>query len=258
MIFALFIIVIFVGIMTFAQFGQQESNESPRAQVYAQNMVLWHQAAQLEARRLPPAVPNCPGVPPALCPAVFLNATMWNSAGAGQSIPGSRLRQNWLEYRPMVVMSNTSGWQSFYIRNVNGYTGAASGVGSNNNEAYVLTIFRGFGGGNATTASGIGMEKGSTDENNFIKTLARTVTERSGIGRLKCDTVLNVCEFLRLSVEVAPSAAQRMDDSIKFSTTVFPLMTGVPSTVVFPPDGIAFRAAQTLNGRPAILTRIEN
>ncbi|HCM83394.1 MAG TPA: hypothetical protein PKW15_04275 [Alphaproteobacteria bacterium] len=251
MIFAIFILLIFASMVAFVQFGQPENSASPRAQLYAQNMSIWHQAAMLEIKNtaaLPPAIVNCPGS--GNCPAVFMNSRLWQ---AGSKKVNGALYNQWREYQPMVPISATAGWQSYYIRQVNGDDG---NLITGNNDAYILTVFRGFGGGSRVLS--VGSEKGALDESAFIKSLTSAVTDRSGIGMLSCNAVTRICEFKREAFQVNPGATGiTKDDSRKFSTRTFMLMGGVAATY-FPPGGTDVDAANSLHGRPAILTRVEN
>lgn len=242
MIFALFIILVFAGIMAFVQFSAPPSGELGRANMLAQNMMIWHQAAMLQARDPVAAQrpPNCLNSPPARCAAQVMTPYMWAS---GAPIAGRFLDTNWNGYLSIVPIGNQTGWQSYLLRNINGQTGSAT---ANNNEAYMLTVFRGFGGGGQRNATVD--QKGTVDENNLIDRMSESITERSGIGRLSC-TALQ-CRFNRVVVQNGTG-----DNNILFNTDAFLNMTGIG---VYFTGGTPADVGRTLNGLPAIITRVEN
>lgn len=252
MIFALFIIMMFLGMLAFVQFGMQTNVESPRAQLYAQNMSVWHQAAMLELQQSPPPMAPCISPSPTLCPAVPVNS-FWTGGGTQAPRAGRAMALAWPEYKSMVISSNTSGWQSFFLRNIQLDGTSAQGT------SYMLTIFRGFGGRNEDTGHRAGTDKGSVDETNMVKNLARNVTERVGIGALTCTDTQ--CSFERYSSEIVPDLPGiTRDTRVIIGTDIF---TDMPTAADwFPATGTAGAGSpqavrEALQGRPAILTRAD-
>jgi len=242
MIFALFIIFVFAGIIGFAMFGSQPNTAVPTAQVYAANMSTWHQAAMLQVN----ADVNSPTAPLPPCPATTvcysqINDEIWNRGAVPPSeFVNHALYNNWREYQPVVPISPTFGWQSFLIRNI---SATAQGSGPGNligTEAYVLTIFRGF---NASTvALPIGSGKGGDSNDNVSLGLANTITERAGLGLLSCSGagLTGKCQFTRF----APADTAGTDVGLQFPTSTFnaPYFASEPVNI--------------LNGRPAMMTRV--
>lgn len=247
MIFALFLIFAFMGVLAFIQFSAPPSGELSRANMLAQNMMIWHQAAMLQARATNVAErpTNCPNVPTP-CAAQVMTQHMWLN---NQPFPNRFLATNWPGYLSIVPIGNQTGWQSYLLRSINGQTGSTN---TNNNEAYMVTVFRGFGGGNRRNTAVD--QKGTVDENNFIDRMSESITERSGIGRLSC-TILQ-CRFNRVVIQNNPTTGLPQEDRpILFDTAAF---LNTPNLALYFTGGTPADVGRTLNGLPAIITRVEN
>lgn len=246
MIFALFIILLFAGMVAFMQFGPAETNAQPRAKLYAENMLVWHQAAILEAQEEMSAGTILSCAAPVLCMAVDLNPKIWNNA---TRVTINKFNELWPEYQPMIPISTVpgpaSGWQSYLIRNINSQDGT-TGTTADHNEAYVITVFRGFGNRTAPI-NNVGSEKGSIDESNFVRNLATSVTDRTGIGTLACNSTTpppnGSCQFFRTASQTVPDspAATQSDEGRRFPLNVFSVF-----------------ARTIFDGRPAIMTRVND
>lgn len=262
MIFALLIILVFAGILAYAQFGVPFNTATAKAQVLAENMAVWHQAAMLQvewdANHTPPVPP-----PVITCPANTGCTYPLNNILLGVPL-NNQLTINWPEYVSMVPEGSQSGWQSFFFGNVNGQTGD-SGTGASCasipnetcTESYVLTVFRGYGGGNVCVSTPVnpcppGTEQGATDPSNFAQGLADTVTERVGLGTLTCGLPGHVtyCQFNRITSANNPLAAMTSDKPLTFDAALLNAGAAAYFTT---------GAAQTnfgVNGRTAIMTRV--
>ena len=242
MIFALFIALVVTGLIIFSQFGSQPNVATPKAQVYAANMAVWHQAAMLEMNDSSFISPGTCS-PGTSCPWP-LNISLLDKT---TNKPINLLSSNWPEYTPMVAESPTSGWQSFLLQNINGLTG---NIGSDN---YMLTVFRGFGGG---SVAGVETSLGNQDASNFSNGLANTVTERSGLGILNCDTsgVANPkCTFSRYSSATDPGTGNT-DKPLVFDSSLLAAASvkDLNNNPYFPSGS----PARDLNGKMAIMTRV--
>lgn len=242
MIFALFIILVFAGIMMYVQFGTLPNVATPKAQVLAENMAIFHQAAMLEVDKNA-ATLTCAGGTTTNC-AVPLNNQIW---AVNRPRPLSQFDRNWPEYRSMVRITNSSGWQSFLLRGINGLNATVI----NGTENYVLTVFRGYGGGNATLAAG--SEKGKTDESNLTLGMSTAITERSGLGILNCDTTALTCKFIRYAGETNPNGSNGTEQPLSFNPSLFTDSLNQPYF-----SSSATTVSQILNGKFAMMTRVGN
>jgi hypothetical protein len=230
MIFALFIIFVFTGLLAFTQFGGQINVATPKAQLLAENMAVWHQAAMLEIQE------NGASIAPTSCVfssgcSIDLNNQLWSG-----TVATGLLAQYWPGYRPSVPISVTSGWQSYYLRNIDGI----NPVTANGGRSYVLTVFRGYGAHNNSLVAG--SEKGTLDAENFTQGLSKTITERAGMGTLRCAG--NECVFTRQANSQSWGTTTLVQDQpLRFRSEVF-TNSGLPVPVV--------------NGQSAMMTEVRS
>ncbi len=237
MIFALFIIFVFAGILSFAMFGSQPNVATPAGQVYAANMTVFHQAAMLQWSADFTANPatsytNC--LPNSTC-TYFMNQQIYPGAPAGQ------LAANWPEYNSLVPEGSSSGWQSFLVRNIDGISL------NNGSRDYILTIFRGFGAATSTTTTGSGA--GGISADNVSLGLANTVTERSGLGLLNCTGgAAGSCQFTRFAADSTGA-----DKPLQFNVGIF---IGAAPNYAFSAADLAANSTTGLNGKVAMMTQV--
>jgi len=252
MIFALLIIMVFAGIMAFGMFGSQPNPAVPKAQVYAQNMAVFHQAAMLQVNAdLPaPPWPSCSGS--SSCDAYPLNNRLLITTSSPYHIDISRqLYKNWPEYSFVVPETASTGWQSFLIREINGITGATPPPADPTaTESYVLTIFRGFGSGSCIANISMAQGLGGNGADSFSLGLAKTVTERAGLGLLNCtgSGATGLCTFNRYAAD-----ANGNEKPLKFSTQPLMNVKDGSNTKYFSPPG---QTATLINGCVAMMTRV--
>ena len=249
MIFALFLLVLFTGMIAFMQFGPGQNgmgDAKPQAQLFAENMAVWHQAAMLEVRDAAAgtAAPiNC-DVNSNYC-AVAINDRLINM-NSGALVPTGALAENWAEYRSIVPMGLPSGWQSFLIRNANATAPGVPVSDPPGNENYVLTVFRGYGGG--TDANAVGKDRGNNSDASMSAGLASTVEERAGLGTLICNPSPNaLCVFQR-------TASQ--DTALRFHVQIF--LNDSTTRPYFNNTADPNAVLTALKGRPAMMTRVQN
>jgi len=251
MIFAFLIIVVFAGIMAFGMFGSQPNPAVPKAQIYAQNMAVFHQAAMLQVNAdLPvPPWPSCSGSPS--CDAYPLNNRLLITTSSPYIIDTThQLYKNWPEYLPMVPETVSTGWQSFLIRQINGITGAAPPPADPTaTESYVLTIFRGFGGG-CLANKNMAQSFGNNGADSFGLGLAKTMTERAGLGILNCSAngANGLCTFNRYAADTNGN-----EKPLKFSTKPLGNVKDNSNVHYFSSPG---QAATVINGCVAMMTRV--
>jgi len=254
MIFALFIIMVFAGIMAFGMFGSVPNSAVPKAQIYAQNMAVFHQAAMLQvnvdAALATPPWPSCSGS--SSCDAYPLNNRLLVTTSSSYHIDiNGQLYKNWPEYSFVVPETASTGWQSFLIREINGKTGAAPPPADPTaTESYVLTIFRGFGSDSCLANTSQAQSLGNNGADSFSLGLAKTVTERAGLGMLNCsgNGANGLCTFNRYAAD-----ANGNEKPLKFPTQPLGNVRDGSNTKYFSTPG---KTATIINGCAAMMTRV--
>jgi hypothetical protein len=239
MIFVLLILFIFGGLLVYANYGGMRPNAALPAQLLADNMATWHQAAMLQVENATPGTfPNCTSAVD-MC-AKDLNDFIWDRPS---QTPIGPLAAQWPGYRSMVRAGLYTGWQSFYLWNINAHTPGVVG-----GEYYVLTIFRGFGGD--ADDSTVDPQSDETKAQAFVRELSQSITERVGLGMITCDGTPVVCTFSRLASQVNPGDTSMTSDvPLRFQADLF--YDGATAPFV-----LAGRATEMLDGKPAMMTRV--
>lgn len=292
MVFILLLVFVFGMVLAGSHFGSAPdggivTNANSRAMAYAQNMATWHQAALLAAKL--DVVKNdskCPSTNTSTRCAIILNDVFWdyvNRKPKNDPLVGV-LKQFWPDYQPMVSMAspeylNWGGWQSYLVRNTN-LTGNVAG----RDQAFVMTVFRGFGGLCKNDGSGGGglptqnnlcktetlsSERGGVDNFQLATALAKVVDDRLGVGTLKCTGSgggpYGNCRIYRTAAFVTTNSNgthdTKIDNPMQFD--LFPFygltnQTPPPPIPNFPKLMNPSNLYTIFDGLPAIITVVSN
>ena len=269
MVFLILLVIVVGMVISTMQFGTGPDGASittaaSRAELYAKNMITWHQGAIMmvssdnpvwKANRNTLVIGQC--TTPNVACAVDLNATNIIWPDVGHTGPIGNIQP---EYQPVVnegntTLTNSGGWQSFYIQGINGTnTSIDCTIAANTaqcQENYVLTVFRGYGYGGTYTSNNIGNNVGSSNNASLATALSKAIQDRVGVGNLVCSGGnTGNCTFTRAVAYSSQATGATQDLPLQFPIKPFTSLQGtsLPSS---PPT-----LDQVLNGLPAIMTRV--
>ncbi len=268
MFLAVIALMLLAGFVAFWQYTTPLGNGSltAPAETYAQNMLIWHQAAMLQVAqhnakyRCDPAGPM-----PSMTPCVIdINDQIYGGGGPLTSYSGTptplqsgdtplpALATNWPSYQPLFKQDRNNGWHSFLIRNYDLVSGTTPTT-----QSWIITYY--LAPSATATVKAVSGSAGALSPDKLVDGLVKTTDERSGVGLLQCVNTTVPCP----QVQFVPRASQLTDpnnpNSMRSDNAInLPADSALNAVPYWWPGPRVIDYAPDLTGAAAILTRVQN